>query len=269
MGQHVYDTIVFGSGFVSLGYAATHENTLIIERTELIEKDFSAALNPGKNWDTKAKNKETDMLIKNLTDAGLIENDKADVVTFPPFICDYVKKNDFKILLLTEVLSIEKKGDLFAVSVYNNEGIDTLFAKKILDTTAEGIYSDGVDILKKSLNVLSFNQREDFEILAKKAFGEHTEVVEGKRENERFVRVPLGTNEDIIAARDKINKGWLDFLAGEESKIAMIAFAFEYNCNQTYKKIDENWYRLVSCNFDNGIIAFDAGVDFSFEEVEE
>jgi hypothetical protein len=256
--EKIVDTIVFGTGYVSFGYASTHENTLIIERAELADKHFCGALKVGSDWNTEPKTKYCAEL-KQLYEAyGLLDGEKADVASMESVFCEFLKKQQLNVLLLTETVSVEKENGLFVVTVYNNEGISKITAKKLIDT------SSTETIIAKGLNLLTFHEAADFDIPVKKAFGDDAFVAEGKRETEKMVYVPVGLKESVLSLKLRITENWRTHVSKTGARISMIAPEFAYTDSTLSVKKEDNWHKIAECNFKNGFEAFDFGAQFDF-----
>ncbi len=263
MNNKIYDTIIFGCSYISIGFASANKNTLIIEETELVDHSFFGALNVGKNWDYIPETNEGKHFKKALEGFDIINGKLASINELSPVVFDYIKRTKLNILFLTNTVSIDKKEAFYEIVIFNNSGLSTLKAKNIIDTTPLGFFKKTSNILSKNINLLSYNNSSEFDAMIVKAFGKDAEVIAGNRHNERFVKIPLKIEANMTDARKVINDGWKIHLA-EKCKIAMIAFDFHYEYEKTVCTISHDFLKLTDSNFENAVQAFDFGANFSF-----
>lgn len=128
----MFDCIIIGGGYFSVGYVKNHPNSVFIERGELLDKYFCGSFNQGKNWGKKPKSKNSAALSDYFKSLNIICGDKADIAALETAFCSFLKDELPNCLMLTDTVKIEKENGIFSVTVYNNEGFSVIKGKKII-----------------------------------------------------------------------------------------------------------------------------------------
>ena len=130
----IFDTVVLGSGYFSLGYAATHENTLIIEDTQLLDPNFYGTLSGFGMKSEKLCAKGAASLYNAFVNEGIVGEDRLAVNELEPALCRFVEGKAPNILLGTFCIGVKKTDCGYEISFCNNEGINRVLAKRVIDT---------------------------------------------------------------------------------------------------------------------------------------
>ena len=133
MQQKTYDTVILGSGYFSLGYAATHESTLIIEDTQLLDPNFYGTLSGFDMKCAKPSSKGANLLYDAFAGEGVLGEEKLAVNELESVLCRFVESRKPNILFGTFCIGVEKSEGAYKVSFCNNEGINSVFAKRVID----------------------------------------------------------------------------------------------------------------------------------------
>ncbi len=128
----VYDCVISGSGFVSFGYAKSHKNTLITEESELCDKYFGGCFNCGTSWDYVPHTENGIKLKAEFEKYELLYGDKADVSALETVFCNHIADCPPDILMLTSIAGIEKNGELYKLTLFNNDGFSQILTKKLI-----------------------------------------------------------------------------------------------------------------------------------------
>lgn len=129
-----FQTVILGSGYFSLGYASTHENTLIIEDTQLFDPHFCGTLS-GFNMKTKRPASKGAVALYDafvadeaVGDAGLAVNE------LEPALCRFALGNMPNVLLGSFCTDVKKTAEGYEVTFCNNNGISRVLARRVIDT---------------------------------------------------------------------------------------------------------------------------------------
>ena len=133
--MHVYDTLIIGSGYFSVGYAIKNKNTVICEEHQLCDVNFYLPLNdftyhpytPTTTWGEK--------LFNFYSERNLFCNNMQNLNSFEGAFCKFIYENEVNVLLKTRVIKATKTADgIYDVTVQSNEGLTHIFTKNIIDT---------------------------------------------------------------------------------------------------------------------------------------
>lgn len=134
----VYDTILIGSGYFAWGYALTHENTLIVEETQVADRHFGGCL---RGFECKAPVLSTEgarALWDHVCALGLFRDGRLSVTGLEAALCEAFEKRFPEILLGTTCMEICREDGGYALSIHNCEGLGTLRARRVIDTRVTG-----------------------------------------------------------------------------------------------------------------------------------
>ena len=160
MTQKCYDVAILGATFLGLGAALSLKNAVVIEKADFFGTEF---INNYKVCKPQLINSTTELgthFADNLRKRKLISASD-DIYQAPAMyvISSYLKQNPVEILLMTETIEVKKENGVYSITVYHAKGFETILAKKLLNTTLNGIgcsYNDKLKI-KKTLNSIIYN----------------------------------------------------------------------------------------------------------------
>lgn len=132
----IYDTVLLGTGFASLGYAATRGNCLIIEERENCDNAFSLPLRVFKKSEYVPTAPVAAELDKTLTDLGIVKDGDMNAPALECGLCEQILRSGVEVLLRTRVISTTRDGEIYRLRIINGEGISTVLTRQILDTGA-------------------------------------------------------------------------------------------------------------------------------------
>ena len=136
-----FDTVLIGSGYSSIGYAAANPSTLIIEEQEIADTHFYLPLRSFRYTPYTPKTKEGAALDAAFRELGLFEGDKQNTNGFEPALCRYLEKSPVNLLLKGRVAEAEEADGGVILTVSTNEGLLRVFAKRVYDTRGTGARS--------------------------------------------------------------------------------------------------------------------------------
>lgn len=128
-----YDTVIIGSGYFSAGYALSHKNTLVIEETQLLDPNFCGRL---LGFDMKCKRpteRDGGALFDAFEAEGIMGDGKLAVNELEPAFCRFLEGRGLELLLGTVCTEIDKNEGGYRIEICNNEGINEVFAKEVID----------------------------------------------------------------------------------------------------------------------------------------
>ena len=134
----IYDALIIGSGYSSIGFATACPNTVICEEHQICDTGFYLPMRSFRYGHYSPKTEEGKHLLDIFTSLSLFRDNEQNTNGFEFAICKYIAEKQFDILLKCRIISIEQQpSGLYDVTVHSNEGLTHLFAKRILDTTNE------------------------------------------------------------------------------------------------------------------------------------
>ncbi len=133
-----YETVIVGSGYFALGYAATHENTLILEETQMVDRHFGACLRGFDLPRELPRNGGAARLYAHFCELGLVRDGRLSVTGLEAAICDFLDGDYSHLLVGTACVAIDREDGGYVLSTCNNEGLGKLFAKRVIDTRVSG-----------------------------------------------------------------------------------------------------------------------------------
>ena len=111
----------------SLGFAASHGNTLILEKSENVLSDF---VNPVKlSTVTEPQTEEGRAFAEHLRKAGCVSDEGIlDSPSLAPAAAEYALNMNFNVLLGVKIISCENNH----IQIYTNSGLQKMVCKKII-----------------------------------------------------------------------------------------------------------------------------------------
>lgn len=246
-----YDLVVVGATFAGLGaYLESDGNALIIERRAQIGYEFLNTYTK-LSAETDPRSKTAQEFYSAMQAEGL-SFQSGDLI---PFLYQTLKEEN--ILLMTEILHVEKIVDGYRITVYGAEGQYTIDAGHIIDTT-EGLslpLSLRPEITAKSLSaVLLRSEGQPFTEYCKNGV-----AVTAFRDNLSLLTMKLNVSDSYQDGRQKLHSFWIKHqLSGHV--IGLISDCFDIKVQSSYESISDHYQRLTSFGFESPVKAFEAGV---------
>ena len=205
----MYNTIILGSGYYSAGYALGHENSIIIEKSQLCDINFYGTYSGFCQTEYEPVSQEGKEMKDYFNSLGILRDTKINVNTLESVFCSFIKNKPIKILLNTECISVTQAQGVYCVEIYNNAGLDRLYAKKVIDTRAKN---------KNQLNVLLELDSEGYALFSKKY-----KVLRAFYEDEYIISYK--TDKDVNTAKLDFYNEWKNTAKLKNSRI--ISFAYQ------------------------------------------
>lgn len=142
--NNVYNTIIIGSGYTSVGYALSNKNTLILEQSENADTTFYLALTNFNVKTVTAKTLVGKELLEKFSSHNLFKDGAQCLNAFECALCDFILDKGVEILFKTRVLSISEKDNngIITLTVLTVSGIQTLKTNKLIDARYCHKYND-------------------------------------------------------------------------------------------------------------------------------
>lgn len=255
-----YLTIIFGSGYAGLGFAAAQPETLILEETETVGSDFHAVLRPAYKVSTP-HTKQAQELCEFLRHYNVMtEGEKLDVLRLSTAICRYEELRNTEILLNARLISIIYEPDGYYVNIATNSGVRTLHTKQIIDVTAKRVTArNSVRVCANQLHIICSNPTDDFEERIHK-FAHTAKCRQLFMQGEWSVTFDFAPEITLAEARLKTEQLWQRAFPNGESLIDAVSFDFDVVAKPVgTEKIP--W--IAPHAYDDPIAAYDAGVLFA------
>jgi len=242
----LYNVLIIGSGYSSIGYAIASPKTVICEEHQICDTNFYLPLRSFRYYAYSPKTQEGSKLLDIFNSLSLFRANEQNANGFEFAICKYIAQKQLDVLLKCRVVSIVRQPDLiYDVTVQTNEGLTHLFTKKILDM------SDRSD--KRYFTVLfTCDDVEKVKDILLSAF--NGAQIEPAFYAGRYALHILAHGTDENRIKVEIYEKWRSL--GIDAKILYMAPVF-------YGAVNAD--KLCDCNYKNPIEAFEAGYFYAKE----
>ncbi|MBR2043024.1 MAG: hypothetical protein IJ946_01655 [Clostridia bacterium] len=132
--MHIYDTLIIGSGYSSLGYALKNENSIICEENQICDTHFYLPLKTFSYKEYTPKTEYAKKLLGIFNSLSVINGDMLNTNALECGICKFITETKVKILLKCRVIKAEKENGIFKATIQTNQGLSFIYAKKVLNT---------------------------------------------------------------------------------------------------------------------------------------
>jgi len=250
--MHIYDNLMIGSGYSSLGYALANQNSIICEQYEACDTHFYL---PMKHFSYSEYIPETEYgkkLFEMFSAHGLFSDAMQNVNCFESVFCSFISDSDAEILIKCRVVEVKTTQDgIHEVTVITNSGLESIYAKNVIDTRSTSAKERFLTVL-----YVSENPDEDRKKLEKEFDGAYIENAFYRGRYSLYI--PCGECENINAMRLDICTKWKQ--AFVEAKILyMASVSGVHNANIVKDEMpNDDW-------FSNPIEAFEAGYFYAKE----
>ena len=136
--MQIYDTLLIGCSYASLGYALARGNCLITEEHQACDTHFYLPLKGYSYMEYAPKTEEGARLLKHFNELSLFRDGMQNTNGFECALCQYVDEIKPSLLLNCRVIRTAEENGVKKITVQTNEGLTTVYAKQILDTRAHG-----------------------------------------------------------------------------------------------------------------------------------
>ena len=133
--MEVYNTLIIGSGYFSVGYAAACPGTVICEEQQICDTGFYLPLRSFGYRHYVPKTEEGQRLLRAFSSLSLFGQEQQNTNGFEFAFCKYLAERPVQLLLKCRVIYVNRRPDgVYDVTVQTNEGLTHLLAREILDT---------------------------------------------------------------------------------------------------------------------------------------
>lgn len=248
--MRIYDALVIGSGYASVGFARKNKNVIICEEHQICDTGFYLPARCYEYFPYCTKTQEGKKLESVFAELSLFSGEQQNLNGFECAMCTYLVNNPVELLLKSKVIGVKRMCEgVYDVSVYTNEGITHLFTKRVINTKRR--------LTQKKITVLftTGNIARAKETLCS--------VFEGAQIEPAFYegRYAMHVNADGFdenSVKLWIYNKWCE--TEPDAKILYIAPVFYGDAVETHL--------LCDANYTNPIEAFEAGYLFSLEDEE-
>ena len=271
MSQKYYETAVLGATFLGLGAALRLKNVVLIEKGGLFGKEFVNSYKVCEPTVVRPKTSLGEHFLSNLKKRGLVSED-GEIYQAPAVyvVSSYLKANPMDILLMTEVIRIQKVEGYYHITVYHSGGFETILAKQLIDTTTMGlgyraVYGSGYDAVHKSGKAIRIDKYLNAVITnpqGKKMDGLSFHAQSGLY----TYTMPVNLNTSRYDAVEELCSKEKMFLAND-MRISSIASDFSFTMQPLHEVIDSHFIWDPSTAYANLAEAFDRGVQIAEEEM--
>ena len=245
--MNVYDTLIIGSGYFSVGYAAARPNSVICEEHQICDTAFYLPLRSFRYLPYDPKSDEGARLLRAFDALSLFHGDAQNTNGFEFAFCKYLTERQVNLLLKCRVIRVKQLPDrIYDVTVHTNEGLTHLFAKNILNTVNQSP--------KKYFTVLFVC--DNIETVKNKLLeAYHGAQIEPAFYSGRYaLHIPTHNTDENRIKLDVYEK-WRSL--GIDAKILYMAPVFYGEASET---------RLCDDHYENPIEAFEAGYFYAKEK---
>lgn len=243
----VYDTLIIGSGYTSLGYAIARGDTVICEDGELCDTGFSMPVRCFALPDYEPKNILTRELFDYYRSLGIIGGGMQNTGALECGFCGFALKHNVEILLKCRVIDKRVTEDgAFDVSVIGGGGIEHILAERVLDMRQKRG--------ERWLTVLFKTENPDSDISTLRAAFEGSKIEPAFYESRYALHIPCHRDEDINEARLRLYHLW----DTTEHTARLL-----YTAPALAVVSDNLGGTPTDADFDSFLSAFDGGVDFA------
>ena len=254
--------LIYGATAAGIGLLLKHHShALLVERSAQVGHEFVAAFHPGTGWQRQPLTEPALALRGEMVRRNLLSPE--GLVHLPPcgvLLMNLIQQETLPVQLMTRIVAVETGPQGHTVTVQNADGLQTICAEHIIDTTSdcESCPEYPALPLYRKLNAMLFcNQPVATVPVLEGADGE---IVQGRFPGELILKLGLDKDDDWVSARGKMHRFWKNRPASLAPwTLAAIADRFEVGVEAGPHCVASGWRWLPSCAHDNLLAAFEAG----------
>ena len=134
----IYDTLLLGCGYTSIGYATENADSVICEEHQICDTGFYLTLRSFAHKPYTPKTEEGRALLEKFDSLSLFSGGMQNANGFEGAMCRYISEKQINLLLKCRVIRTVKTADgIYDVTVQTNAGLTHLFAKNIVNTVSD------------------------------------------------------------------------------------------------------------------------------------
>jgi len=255
-------TVVLGGTCRAVGYLLHSMDSLLIERSSSIGGEYFDAYKAATAWDRELQTPEACEFRKEMESRQMIREDQTDFYGLAPLIYSKLKEYVDRVMLMTELTKINRDDGGYVLSVYNQSGKQEIRCEEIIDTSL--LCVSNLDFGLKNIGEKRFNAVIYNPNSATGAIGD-TKLAVGRNDQESILRMKAANRSSFDETREQILGVWEkrpDELQG--CRISSLAKEFDYDFKVEKHQIAENWQYVNPVQYDNPLVAIDAGSENSY-----
>ncbi len=220
----VYENVVIGCGYASIGYAIANKSTLILEKRQSADTSFYLPLKTFKKVDFTPKTECARQLNELFESKNLYKDGIQNTNAFESVFCEFILSKNINVLFKSTVISISKNKNLFEITYSSVNGLSKVFAKNVLDMrkgTAD----------EKFLTVLFYSPRTLTDTTAFENQFNDCYIEKAFFQNGYALHFKVDINKSHIDAKEEFLDKWKTLQT--DCKILYLAPKFYYTYSQT------------------------------------
>lgn len=252
-----YDLLVVGGTFTGIGAALScGGRAIIVEGRPDVGYEWLRTFEKSAPWKSASPlSKPGQALCTMLEESQLFRTDKSvRTAEIAPYVYHLLELSKQTVLLLTQILSVQKKDTEYVATVHHAGGIETLHAKKVIDATY-GVSlppEERPEICGKTLNAIIWGN----EALPKLEGAQILPLEEGQA----LLRFPVAPKSSYMLSRHDFMELWRG--SGHRTgdwRIAAVAECFSMIPKDRDKKIAPGYELISPYGYASPLEALEAG----------
>lgn len=248
-------TVIIGGSCLGAGMLAGDPEALLIERSASIGAEYFNSYRECTGWDAPLRSAEAESLrgelLKKCADGEM------DFYALAPVMYDFLKAYSSRIMMGTELVSIEERGGKFLLECCNQSGIVNIECEKLIDVSP--VAASRRDWGRKNITAKYLRAAlcvKDGVAACCKTFEQH----KGRGDWESVIGLKLAPDASWSTARGELLSSFMNDPGRNDAKIALIAREFDYVLEVTHHAFSPDWTFISPLTFANPLEAFDAGI---------
>ena len=246
--------LILGTTVLGVSMALKHDDVLVVDDSMLIAPEFIHSYKPCVDMNLKDDVPELYHPMKKM---NLITDDgRVHLIPVSGILSEMLKKNGTDVKFFSTVLDVKRNEDKYTVKILNKNGIETVVADRIVDTTSEGIMHNLFSECKVSKYVCGMlvgpggNSDDNYSF------------VRGRFDGETILKLNLNSDCSFDDARIMMGDLWHRIYKSlPDTRFATCAQRFDYEFDGAVKvEIDENWIWNPSVSYGDIFTAFKEGM---------
>ncbi len=129
----VYENVVIGCGYTSIGFAIANKSTLVLEKRQSADTNFYLPLKTFKKVDFTPKTECAKQLNELFENKNLYKDGIQNTNALESVFCEFILSKNINVLFKSTVISVAKNKNLFEVTYSSVNGLSKVLAKNVLD----------------------------------------------------------------------------------------------------------------------------------------
>lgn len=131
----IYDTLIEGCGYFSVGYALSRGNCLICEEQQICDTGFYLPMRTFTHLAYEPTTDDGKELLNCFDSLGLFKGGEQCLNRFESALCNFLLKKQTKVYLKCKIVSKKQLSDgTWDVTVHSNAGLSHVYARNVIST---------------------------------------------------------------------------------------------------------------------------------------